>query len=156
MIAAIRLAGLSASLVAATAVAQPPAPQPPINVPPAPGLPPQQIVVQPSQVVAPPPPAIQGPPIVVPGVPILPAPTALTLAQAERSLRGLPPGCHHVMFIHPVTCCPVAVTLRISGCLTDVRAGKFLGTHRLVFKVKGHGNDVVVKFKPNGSVVVAD
>ena len=140
-------------LTASVCVAQPPVPQPPVNVPAAP-----------PGVIAPAfqPPVVQGPPVqivpapVVPGVPVLPGPTALTLAQAERALKCLPPGCHHLMFIHPVTCCPVAVTVRICGCVTDVKASKCLGTHKLTFKIKGWNNDVVVKFKPNGSAVVVD
>jgi hypothetical protein len=158
MNAKVRLLGISASLLASSAlVAQPPAA---INVPAAPpGVIAQPVVPPP----APQPPIVQGPPVqvvpgpVVPGpvVPMLPA-TPLTLAQAERALRCLPPGCHHLLLIHPVTCCPVAVTVRINGCLTDVKATKFLGTHKLVFKVKGWNNDVVVKFKHNGGVVVND
>jgi len=160
MNANIRLYGLSASLLAASLVAaQPPAPQPPINVPAAPpGVIAQPVVPQP----VPQPPVLQGqvvpgPIPVVPGpvVPVLPA-TPLTLAQAERVLKCLPPGCHHLLLINPVTCCPVAVTVRICGCITDVKCSKFLGTHKLVFKVKGCNNDVVVKFKHNGTVVVND
>ena len=152
MNAKIRFLGVSASLLAASvAAAQPPAV---INVPAQPGVAPPPVVLPP-----PPQPPVVGPPVqIVPGpvVPVLPAATPLTLAQAERVLKCLPPGCHHLLLLHPVTCCPVAVTIRISGCITDVRAGKFLGTHKLVFKVKGCNNDVVVKFKHNGTVVVND
>jgi hypothetical protein len=141
-----------ASLSAVVGVsAQPPIPQPPvqgpINVPAYPTTP---VQIVPAPVPAPVP--TPG----VPVIPVLPAATPLSLAQAERALRCLPPGCHHLLLIHPVTCCPVAVTVRISGCVTDVKAGKFFGTHKLTFKVKGHNNDVVIKFKPNGTVVVND
>jgi hypothetical protein len=158
MNAKIRLVGLSASLLAASAaVAQPPVPQPPISVPAAPPgviAPAAQPPMLQGQIVQPPP--VQILPAPAPGIPVLPAPTALTLSQAETALRCLPPGCHHVLFIHPVTGCPVAVTLRITGRITEVRAHKFLGTHKLVFRVKGCNNDVVVKFKHNGTAVVAD
>jgi hypothetical protein len=143
---------LSASLAAsslAIAQAPPPYPQPPINVPAAPQV---QAVPVPGQ----PPVVVQQPPVFVPGVPVVPVQTALTIAQAERALKCLPPGCHHVMFIHPVTKFPVSVTIRLSGCPTDVKCGKLLGTYRLTFKIKGLCNDVVVKFKPNGTAVVAD
>jgi len=140
-------------LTATASVAQPPAPQPSNNVPAAP-----------PGVIAPAvqPPIVSGPPVqivptpVVPGVPVVPLATPLTLSQAERALRCLPPGCHHLLLIHPVTCCPVAVTVRISGCITDVKASKFLGVYKLTFKVKGWCNDVTIKFKHNGSAVVND
>lgn len=138
-------------VTASVGFAQPPVPQPPVNVPAAP-----------PGVIAPAvqPPIVQGPPVqVIPGVPVVPAVpvmTPLTLSQAERALRCLPPGCHHLLLIHPVTCCPVAVTVRINGCITDVKASKFLGVNKLTFKVKGWCNDVTIKFKHNGTAVVVD
>jgi hypothetical protein len=132
-------------------IPQPPAPQPPINVPAYPQG--QAVPVQPPMVVQQPPVVIPTPPVMVP---VLPAPTPLTIGQAERALRGLPPGHHRVLFIHPVTGCVVPVTFRICGCITDIRCGKFLGVYRLTFKVKGFANDVVIKFKPNGNAVVVD
>jgi hypothetical protein len=78
----------------------------------------------------------------------------LTFEQACCALKCLPPGEHRICFLHPRTCCPVEVCFCLPcGCYClDCKEGCF--ADKLVFDFKGHKNDVVVKFKKNGTVSV--
>ena len=80
---------------------------------------------------------------------------AFTFDEACCALKTLPPGQHTVLFIHPYTCCPVEVCFCLPcGCYELVCKDGCIGGKRLVFKYKGLGNDVVIKFKKDGTVVV--
>ncbi len=92
-----------------------------------------------------------------PAVPLAPVfQQALTVTEAKTALKGLRPGQHQIHFIHPLTNRPVCVALKVSGCVYDVKWHTLFGQHRLVLKVRGLLNDVVVKFKKDGAVVVED
>jgi hypothetical protein len=81
----------------------------------------------------------------------------LTFGQATSALKGLRPGAYQMWFIHPVTNCPVCAKFVIrKNCVTDVSSNKWFGNYRLVLRVPGVGNDVALKFKRDGSVVVAE
>lgn len=80
--------------------------------------------------------------------------TAWTFNQACCGLKTLCPGKQHLTFIHPFTCCPVDVCFCLPcGCYELICKDGCLAK-KLVFKYKGLGNDVVIKFKKDGSVVV--
>lgn len=82
-------------------------------------------------------------------------PHAFTFDEACCALKNLPPGEHNVLFIHPYTCCPVEVCFCLPcGCYELVCKDGCIGGKRLVFKYPGLHNDVVIKFKKNGTVVV--
>lgn len=83
-----------------------------------------------------------------------PAATAMTYGQACCALEGLCPGQHTFCIIHPYTCCPVEVCVCLPCGCYDVCCTSGWCAKKLVFDFKGHKNDVVVKFKKNGSVSV--
>jgi hypothetical protein len=147
---------LTGLLMGVAAVGQTPVPT---QVPPPVPYPQTQMVPVPnSSVLVPPvsqyPPAVVQTVPTVPVVPVVPVQTALTFGQACSALRGLPPGQHTMVFVHPVTKCPVSVTFQIRGCVTDTSSNRWFGNYRLVLKVAGVGNDVALKFKKDGRVVV--
>lgn len=79
---------------------------------------------------------------------------AFTLQQACCSLTNLPPGQHQITFIHPYTCCPVTVCFCLPCGCYRLECGDGLCAEKLTFSYPGLFNDVVIKFKKNGSVVV--
>lgn len=80
----------------------------------------------------------------------------MTFQDACCGLGDLCPGEHKISVIHPFTCCPVDVCFCLPcGCYRlECKDGCL--AKRLVFKYKGLCNDVVIKFKKNGDVVVND
>lgn len=82
--------------------------------------------------------------------------TALMLKDAACALNNLPPGKHEVTFIHPYTCCPVTVCFCLPCGCYKVDCGDGLCAEKLRFNYPGLFNDVVIKFKKNGTVVVND
>ena len=105
------------------------------------------------------PPVVATPaPVVVPAVPARPLipvdQMVVPYKEGPRMLRGLPPGTHHITFIHPYTNCPVKVTfcLPCACARTDNDNGLF--AKRLTFHLPGTFNDVVIKFFRDGTVKV--
>lgn len=82
------------------------------------------------------------------------APTAMTFEQACCALKCLPPGEHRICFIHPFTCCPVEVCFCLPCGCYEVICKDGCHVKKLTFKYKGLCNDVVIKFKKNGTVAV--
>lgn len=91
-----------------------------------------------------------------PGVAIA-GPTALPFADAPKALKQLPPGKVSVIFIHPITCCPVEVCFTLPcGCYEIESDTTLFGNKKLTFKYPGLCNDVVLKFTKDGGVKVKD
>lgn len=88
-----------------------------------------------------------------------PAVTALTIDDVccGGALDGLSPGLHEFTFIHPYTCCPVTVCVCVPcvpcACY-KVQCGKGLCGYKVELNYPGCKNDVVIKFKKDGCVVV--
>ncbi|MFO0944793.1 MAG: hypothetical protein U1D30_02420 [Planctomycetota bacterium] len=88
-----------------------------------------------------------------------PAVTALTIDDVccGGAFDKLEPGLHEFVFIHPYTCCPVTVCVCVP-CVPcecyEVDCGKGLCAYKIELNYKGCKNDVVIKFKKDGSVVV--
>lgn len=120
-------------------------------------------------------PAVAGQPVVLPpvdGVPVeavpmpvpvpemvVPAPAPaivpMTLDEACCTLKELKPGTYTILFQHPITCCPIEVCIDLPCGCYELECGKGLfGAKRLKFKYPGLCNDVVVKFKKDGTAVV--
>lgn len=89
-------------------------------------------------------------------VPVAEQTPALTLADLCCHSPVFCPGENHITVIHPYTCCPVDVCFCLPcGCSKPI-CKDGLCSKKLVFKYKGLFNDVVIKFKKNGDVVVND
>jgi hypothetical protein len=95
-----------------------------------------------------------------PPVPLpLAAPTIVALSPApvmtvQEFAKTFPagPGRYEVVLLHPKTCKPVAVCFELPcGCLTKVSASK----NSIKFEYRKQ-DDVVIRFKHNGSVSVKD
>lgn len=89
----------------------------------------------------------------------VPAVTALTVDDVccGGALNNLSPGLHEFTFIHPYTCCPVTVCVDVPcvpcACY-EVDCGKGLCGYKIRLDYPGLKNDVVIKFKKGGDVVV--
>lgn len=86
--------------------------------------------------------------------------TALTYDDVccNGALDKLPPGKYEMTFIHPHTCCPVTVCFCIP-CVPcecyEIECGKgLLCAYNIEFDYPGCKNDVLIRFKKNGEVVV--
>ena len=88
----------------------------------------------------------------------VPVVTAMTLQEicCCGVLNELPPGLHQITVIHPHTCCPVTICFCLPCGCYDVVCGKGLCATKLRFKYPGLCNDIVIKFRKNGDVIVKD
>ena len=99
------------------------------------------------------------PPLVVPGsvsfMPVAPLPVVVQPMSVDEFAANFKPlaGEHRVTLIHPKTCCPVEVCFKLPcGCAKKVTTTKY--TMRIVYP--GLFNDVVIRFKLDGTVSVRD
>ena len=81
---------------------------------------------------------------------------ALPIDQASAALKELPTGEYKMVFVHPYTCCPVEVCFCLPCGCYDVKCGSGCCAKKLVFNYPGLKDDVVIKFKKDGSVAVKD
>lgn len=82
------------------------------------------------------------------------APATLTFDQFCCAVKDLCPGKYEFCVIHPYTCCPVKVCLCVPcGCYCVECKCNCFGS-RVVLNYPGLFNNVAVRFKKNGSVVV--
>lgn len=81
---------------------------------------------------------------------------ALTVDAAKGALGTLPPGEYRMVFIHPYTCCPVEVCFCLPCGCYEVQCGGGCCATKLVFNYPGFFNDVVIRFKKDGTVAVKD
>ncbi|QDU62791.1 hypothetical protein Pan216_36610 [Planctomycetes bacterium Pan216] len=86
-------------------------------------------------------------------MPCLECAAPITMEQACCDFKCLEPGKYEVTMIHPHTCCPVKVCFCLPCGCYELKCSDCLGT-KMTFKYPGLFNDVVVKFKKDGSVVV--
>lgn len=83
-----------------------------------------------------------------------PATAVMTLDEASKALAELKPGKYEVVLVHPHTCCPVKVCFELPCGCYRIKCTKCFGT-KLVFDYK-KGDDVVLKFKKDGTVKVVE
>lgn len=79
----------------------------------------------------------------------------LTIDAAKDVLKDMGPGEYKITFLHPETCCPVDVCFCLPCGCYELDCGGCCAT-KLIFKYPGLCNDVVLKFKKDGSVAVKD
>lgn len=99
------------------------------------------------------------PPLVMPAttslMPVAPLPVVAQAISVDDFAASFKPvaGTHKVTLIHPKTCCPVDVCFKLPcGCARKVTVTKY--TMRITYP--GLFNDVVIRFKLDGTVSVRD
>lgn len=85
--------------------------------------------------------------------PALEARTAMTFPEFCAACEQLTPGEYSFVVIHPHTCCPVALCIRVPcGCYCLECKCNCFGS-KVVFNYPGLFNNIVIKFNKNGDVV---
>ncbi len=92
------------------------------------------------------------PPLIVPNMPLPVVVHAMSVDEFACNFKPAA-GTYRVTLIHPKTCCPVEVCFTLPcGCTRKVTTSKY--SMRIVYP--GLFNDVVIRFKLDGTVSVRD